>query len=116
MIKIQATLIFCLYSGSILLRIKGESRMMKVVGSIGALLIVAFFVSIPVFWIWAFYHAIKCRKVENCKNRKCRYWEWCEHNRIERKKDEIELRKKMLMRSMGILEDDLENEKKEGNS
>lgn len=59
-------------------------------------LIIAYFVSIPFIWLWVFYHKIKCRKIEECSNRKCKYWKYCKHNYAERKKDELELRKQML--------------------
>ena len=68
-------------------------------------LIVACFVSIPFIWLWVFYHKIKCRKMEECSNRKCKYWQYCDHNYIERKKDELELRKQMLLRSLGLTEE-----------
>ena len=83
---------------------------MRVIGDIFGLLVVASFVWIPFFWVWAFYHKIKCRKVEDCKNRKCRYWSWCNHNYAERKKEELELRKQMLMRNLGLTEEDLKKE------
>ena len=60
-------------------------------------LIFAHFVSIPFIWAWVFYHKIKCRKIEGCNNRECKYWKYCEHNYAERKKDEIALRKRMLL-------------------
>lgn len=46
------------------------------------------------FWAWAFYHERKCRRINSCADRKCRYWKWCRHNFTERKKDEIKLRKR----------------------
>ncbi len=72
--------------------------------------IIAYFVSIPFMWVWVFYHKIKCRKMEECSNRKCKYWEYCEHNYVERKKDELELRKQMLLHSLGLTEEDLDKE------
>lgn len=71
-------------------------------------LIVAYFVSIPFMWLWVFYHKIKCRKKEECSNRKCKYWQYCEHNYVERKKDELELRKQMLLHSLGLTEEELD--------
>ena len=73
-------------------------------------LIIAYFVSIPFIWAWVFYHKIKCRKTEECSNRKCKYWQYCEHNYVERKKDELELRKQMLLHSLGLTEEDLDEE------
>ena len=70
--------------------------------------IIAYFVSIPFIWAWVFYHKIKCRKIEECSNRKCKYWQYCEHNYVERKKDEIELRKQMLLHRLGLTEEELE--------
>lgn len=73
-------------------------------------LAVAYFVSIPFIWIWVFYYKIKCRKIEGCSNRKCKYWQYCEHNYLEHKKDELELRKQMLLHSLGLTEEELEKE------
>lgn len=73
-------------------------------------LVVAYFVSIPFIWIWVFYHKIKCRKIEGCSNRKCKYWQYCEHNYLEREKDELELRKQILLHSLRLKEKDLEKE------
>ena len=70
--------------------------------------IVAYFVSIPFIWLWVFYHKIKCRKIEECSNRKCKYWQYYEHNYVERKKDELELRKQMLLHSLGLTEEELD--------
>ena len=78
---------------------------MEVLGTVMSWLIVAFFIWMLVTWIWVFYHKIKCRKVENCTNRKCRYWQWCNHNYIERKKDEIEWRKQLLIAHFGMPEE-----------
>ena len=52
--------------------------------------------SIPLTWMWVFYYRIKCWKVKSCANRKCKYWEWCEHSEVERERDEINLIKQML--------------------
>ena len=68
-------------------------------------LIAAYFILIPFIWLWVFYHKIKCRKLEECSNRKCKYWQYCDHNYIERKKDELELRKQMLLHSLGLTEE-----------
>lgn len=68
-------------------------------------LIMAYFVSIPFIWLWVFYHKTKCRKMEECSNRKCKYWQYCDHNYIERKKYELELRKQMLLHSLGLTEE-----------
>lgn len=68
-------------------------------------LIMAYFVSIPFIWLWVLYHKIKCRKMEECSNRKCKYWQYCDHNYIERKKDELKLRKQMLLHSLGLTEE-----------
>ena len=72
--------------------------------------IIVYFVSIPFIWAWVFYHKIKCRKIEECSNRKCKYWQYCEHNYVERKKDEFELRKQMLLHNLGLKEEDLDKE------
>ncbi len=69
---------------------------------------VAYFVSIPFIWAWVFYHKIKCRKVEKCNNRKCKYWHYCNHSYVERKKDEIKLRKQILFHSLGLTEEKLD--------
>ena len=71
---------------------------------------IVYFVSIPFIWAWVFYHKIKCRKIEECSNRKCKYWQYCEHNYVERKKDEFELRKQMLLHNLGLKEEDLDKE------
>ena len=68
-------------------------------------LVITNFVLIPVIWAWVFYHTIKCWKKEECSNRKCKYWQHCEHNYVERKKDEIELRKQILLHNLGFTED-----------
>ncbi len=69
--------------------------------------IVVFILFIPVVQVWEIYHKIKCRKVQSCTNRKCKYWIWCSHNDIEREKDELELRKQVMMDKLGLTEDDL---------
>ena len=76
---------------------------MKLIADCLGLLIIVYFVSIPFIWAWVFYHKIKCRKKAECSNRKCKYWQYCEHNYVERKKDELELRKQMLLHSLGLL-------------
>ena len=68
-------------------------------------LVITNFVSFPLIWAWVFYHTIKCWKIEECSNRKCKYWQYCEHNYVERKKDEIELRKQILLHNLGFMED-----------
>ena len=73
-------------------------------------LVIVYFVSIPFMWAWVFYHKIKCRKKEECSNRKCKYWHFCEHNYRERKKDELELIKQMLSHSLGLTEEELNKE------
>lgn len=83
---------------------------MNIIANFFGWLTVAYFVSIPFIWIWVFYHKIKCRKIENCSDRKCKYWEYCNHNYVERKKDEIELRKQMLLHSLGLTEEALDEE------
>lgn len=70
--------------------------------------VIAYFVSIPFIWIWVFYHKIKCWKIEKCSNRQCKYWQYCEHNYVERKKEELELRKQMLLHSLGLMEEELD--------
>lgn len=70
-------------------------------------LLVIFIALMLFMWMWVLYYKINCRKVDSCANRKCRYWEWCSHNREERKRDEMEYRKQNLMRQYGLSEDDL---------
>lgn len=67
-----------------------------------------FIVSLPIMWAWVFYHKIKCWKVDSCSNRKCKFWSFCTHNYDERKKDDLDYRKRNLMRQHGLSEDDLE--------
>lgn len=73
-------------------------------------LIIAYYVSIPFIWLWVFYHKIKCQKIEECSNRKCKYWHLCEHNYKERKKHELELIKQMLSHSLGLTEEEINKE------
>ena len=73
-------------------------------------LLIVFVVSMSIAWVWVLYHKIKCRKVDSCADRKCKYWDWCNHNRAERKKDELEMRKQNLMHRYGLAEDDLDEE------
>ncbi|MDE7429239.1 MAG: hypothetical protein K2N00_08265 [Lachnospiraceae bacterium] len=80
---------------------------MEIIKDIFSWLLVVFIVSMTVAWVWVLYYKIKCRKVNSCADRKCKYWEWCKHNYEERKKDEIEMRKQNLMRRHGLTEDDL---------
>ena len=86
---------------------RGGKRMNFISNCIGVLVIV-YFVSIPFMWAWVFYHKIKCRKKEDCSNRKCKYWEYCEHNYVERKKELLELRKQMLLHNLGLTEEELD--------
>ena len=81
---------------------------MDVIAGFFGWLMETYFASIPFIWVWVFYYKIKCRKMEECSNRKCKYWEYCEHNYVERKKDELELRKQMLLHSLGITEEELD--------
>lgn len=83
---------------------------MNFIANLFGWLTVAYFVSIPFIWVWVFYYKIKCRKVEKCSSRKCNYWQYCNHNYVERKKDEIELRKQMLLHSLGLTEEKLDRE------
>ena len=76
-----------------------ERKRMEILEDIFSCLLVIFIASIPIAYLWVLYYKIKCRKVDSCADRKCKYWEWCSHNYVERKKDEIELRKQNLMRS-----------------
>lgn len=69
---------------------------------------VVFIASYPIIWLWVLYHKIKCRKVDSCTNRKCKFWSLCNHNKEERKKDDLEYRKQNLMRHCGLSEDNLE--------
>lgn len=61
-------------------------------------LLVLLVVSMPIAWVWVLYYKIKCRKVSSFADRKCKYWDLCNHNHTERKKDEMELRKQNLLR------------------
>lgn len=81
---------------------------MDYIANVFGWLVVAYFVSMPFIWIWVFYHKIKCRKMKECKNRKCKYWQYCEYNYVERKKDELELRKQMLLYSLGLRKEELD--------
>ncbi len=78
---------------------------MELLGNIMGCVIVVLFISIPVTWVWVFCHKIKCRRVESCANRKCKYWSWCSHNYAERRKDRVELWKRVLMERYGLKED-----------
>ena len=66
----------------------------------------AYYVSIPFIWAGVFYYKIKCRKIEGCCNRKCKYWQYCSHNHVERKKDEIEMRKKILLHNLRMTKEE----------
>ncbi|GEM_PF-5103633 len=79
---------------------------MDIIANLFGWLVIIYFVSIPFIWAWVFYHKIKCRKIEECSNRNCKYWQFCEHNYVERKKDELELRKQMLLHSLGLPEEE----------
>ena len=83
---------------------------MVILRDIFSWILVVFIVSITVAWVWVLYYKIKCRKVDSCADRKCKYWEWCKHNHAERKKYEIEMRKQNLMRRHGLTEDDWNKE------
>ena len=80
---------------------------MNFVANCFGLLVAVYYISIPFIWVWVFYHKIKCRKEEECSSRKCSYWQYCEHNYVERKKDELEFRKQMLLYSLRLTEDEL---------
>lgn len=79
---------------------------MDIISNLFGWLVIIYFVSIPFIWAWVFYHKIKCRKIEECSNRNCKYWQFCGHNYVERKKDELELRKQMLLHSLGLPEEE----------
>ena len=79
---------------------------MEIIANLMSWLIVIFILSIPITWVWVFYHKIKCRNAQSCANRKCKFWGLCIHNYAERKKDEIELRRKMLLYGLGLPEED----------
>lgn len=83
---------------------------MNFIANFFGLLVVASFLSIPFIWIWVFYHKIKCRNIEDCCNRKCKYWQYCNHNYVERKKDELELRKALLLHKLRLTEENLDEE------
>ena len=50
---------------------------MEIIGEIVASVFVLSIVLLLVFWVWAGYHVIKCHRVNNCNNRKCKYWQFC---------------------------------------
>lgn len=50
-----------------------------IAGYIAAFLIYAMIITIVAGWIFIWYYKIKCRKVKNCKNDKCRYRQFCDH-------------------------------------
>lgn len=81
---------------------------MVFVANVFGWLAMIYFASIPFIWLWVFYHKIKCRKMEDCCNRKCKYWHYCKHNYVERKKDEIMLRKQILLHKLGLTEKEFE--------
>ena len=81
---------------------------MNFIANVFGWLVMLYFASIPFIWAWVFYHKIKCRKMEKCSNRKCKFWQYCGHNYVERKKDEIELRKQILLHRLGLTEEELE--------
>lgn len=74
---------------------------MEIIGNIFAALMMLTIALIPVMWIWVGYHVIKCHKADNCANRKCTYWKFCNHNAHERKKDEFLWRIEMMEASTG---------------
>ena len=84
---------------------------MELLGNIFSWFMAIFVMSIFLSWVWIFYHKIKCRKVQSCEDRKCKYWEWCEHNCAERKKDQTEMLQQMV-RKWGLDEDNLNKEMK----
>ena len=74
---------------------------MEIIGEIVASVFVLSIVLLLVFWVWAGYHVIKCHRVNNCNNRKCKYWQFCKHNEYERKKDQLLWRVQMMEKSTG---------------
>lgn len=83
---------------------------MNFIANFFGLLVIVYLVSLPFIWVWVFYHKIKCRKKEECSNRKCKYWQYCEYNYVERKKEELEYRKQALLRNLGLTEEELDEE------
>lgn len=81
---------------------------MKLLEEIFSWVLVVYIASIPMIWLWVLYYKVKCWKVNSCANRKCKFWQWCSHNKKERKKDEFELRRQWLMRRYGLSDNDLE--------
>ncbi len=81
---------------------------MDIIANLFGWFVIAYFASIPFIWAWVFYHKIKCRKIKECSNRQCKYWQYCKHNYVERKKEEIELRKQILLHSLGLTEKELD--------
>lgn len=45
--------------------------------------------ALPVSWIWALFHVVKCCRKKNCENRKCTYWDMCTHNKQARRRMEL---------------------------
>ena len=72
------------------------------------MIIIVYFASIPFMWAWVFYYKIKCWKKEECSNRKCKYWEHCKHSYMERKKDQLEFIRQMLLHRFGLTEEELD--------
>lgn len=72
-----------------------------------SLLMGVFIVSLPIMWLGILYYMIKCRKVESCANRKCKFWSMCSHTSEDQRRYEIELRVRNLMYHCGLSEDDL---------
>ena len=70
---------------------KGEqmSLLMSLLNDIIAYTIIIYILSLPVTWVWILYHKIRCRKVNACTKKTCRYWEWCRHNLVQKQIDKI---------------------------
>ncbi|MDY4840551.1 hypothetical protein [Roseburia sp. 831b] len=68
---------------------------MEVINTLGSLIVILFLISMPVYWVWAGYHSIRCQKKSNCTNRKCTYWGMCEHNALEKQREQLLWRMEM---------------------
>lgn len=66
---------------------------MSIIGTVFSWIVILFFCFLPISWIWFFYHKLKCRKVKNCKKRRCSFWKICTHNEEEREREILEIRR-----------------------
>lgn len=80
---------------------------MNLLNDIIAWTVIIYILSFPVIWVWILYHKVKCWKVNTCTKKTCRYWEWCNHNRVQKQIDAIELRIQMMLNSVSLTKSDL---------